>query len=184
VFDVKKLLIINLLCLNFTTFAQTYSLGGSLDFSLENEISDLRAGPNLMFLYSFEDLPISLRFDSHYYLNEIGYEYSNFNFGSEVLFSPISCVIEPYVGVGLRYNINEISSEGLDPNPPKNIRNNFSGEFISGINFSANSPINFIMEIYYTTHNPKFNYEYDSKIVRKRLKLNVVFLRAGIMFRL
>lgn len=202
----KLIIIISILGIQFffnnsRTYAQELKLGATLDFLTGNKYIDWEVGPTLIIGYKFQKLPLSVRGVTRFYLSQIngrefsaGYTFTSFNIGAAVNYYPIKWAIEPYVGVGIFYNSNGVTQSG-NTSPEYNgtiralkIEKNFSTEITGGIKFSADSPINFIVEITQTFNNPGklVISDFDSGQILKKedINFNSIFLKLGLLFRI
>lgn len=189
----KKLLLISIITIisNTCINSQTFRLGMTADFLVENKYLKYEFGPALVGDYSFENIPISIQGKTRFYLSELseennfsaGYTYSVLSFGVSINYYPIDWAIEPYLGLGFFYNINELHMSGNispgiggDINLPGKLENNFSAEVTGGIKFSAKTPINFIVEVTRTSNKPNHEngqFDFDS-----------LFLKLGLLFQI
>ena len=169
------------------TYTQTIRLGLTADFLVENKYLDYEFGPSLTAEYRFQYLPISIQGKTRLYLGELseennfpaGFTFSNVSVGINFVYLPIRWDIDPFVGLGIYYNIYDLKVSGnrfYGPddriNSPGKFNNNLSFEITSGLKFSANTPINFITEVTKT-----FNHVGN-------VNFNSLFLKIGLLFKL
>ena len=186
-----------------TNTAQDLKLGGSLDFLLANKYKNYEIGPGIMLEYSFKDIPFSIIGTARFHLSELseeskfsfGYTYTVATVGTSIKYSPLSWAIQPYISGGIFYNFNDMKSSG---NPTlyngylfaqDNLKNNIAFEITGGLKLSANTPINFIVEITRTFNKPHYDVvvnDPDNKLSSKEAKFNFdsLFLRLGLLFTL
>ncbi len=197
----KKLMFIIIFLTNgIYLYSQPFRLGIRADILTGNKYLSWEGGPSLTLDYSLKDISISLQGSTRLYLAELnsskfsaGFTYSDLSFGFSVNYYPIHWAIEPYIGLGIFYNINNLIQSG-NSSPfyngtfiyPSDVKNNFSEEITLGIDFSANTPINFIVEITHTFNIPGKLITFDSineKIIKEgKLNFNSLFLRIGLSF--
>jgi hypothetical protein len=199
----KKLIIVFIFIVSCTSvYSQQYRLGLRADFLTGNEYINWQAGPSLVLKYSLTNLPLSIQGSTRFYLAEMngsklssGYTYTDFSFGVSVNYYPIHWAIEPYAGFGIFYNSNNFSKDGmysLFNNKyviyPDKIKNNISEEVTLGIDFSAESPINFIVEVVQTFNSPgkiiTRNLSNNDVLKEENLNLNSLFIKIGLSFRI
>ena len=166
----KILLFILLLMVNEWIYSQTFKLGILGHFLTGNKYLDYKIGPALVLDYNFKNVPLSVQGNTRFYLGKLsnenifstGFTYNVYSIGSQINYYPITWTIEPYIGVGIFYNFNNIQESGT-PAPlsdgtiysPSHIKNNFSGEITGGIKFSAHINVNFIIEVSQTFNKPE-----------------------------
>lgn len=199
-----KKIFVSLLAIIFSSglFAQSIKLGGTVDILTGGKNISYMAGPTLLFEYCFKKLPVSITGNTHFYLSELSDEnkylsnftYTAFGLGISAKYYPIDLAIEPYIGFGITYNINNISQPGaaqfIDNKQIslKRVSNNISEDFIFGLLFSANTPINIIMECMYKINKPNSEIALISypneEIIDYTLDFNSLFLRLGLVVKL
>ncbi len=164
-------------------------------------------GPSLKLDYTPKDLPISITGTTRFYLAELSIE-NNFatgishyltSVGVSLNYYPVVFSIEPYVGLGIFYNFNTLQRDGTaSPSYnglirlPGTIKNNVSAEITGGIKFSANTPINFIVEVTQTFNKPSYNLEVTKTGViyttyptqNENFNFNSLFVKVGMLFKI
>ncbi len=197
----KKMLLIIYLS-SILLNAQDFKLGFTGDFLTGNKYLNYQVGPALIADYSFKYLPISVRTNARFYLAELtsegfsaGYTYTNFSIGPSIEFYPFVWAIEPYLGAGIYYNSNSFTKNGNESllydgtlRLVGNVKNNISFELTAGVKFSAETPINFIVEVTQTFNQPA-DYiimdGYSDKILsQEKLNFNSLILKLGLLFRI
>ncbi len=199
-------LILFLIC-SMPIYSQSSRLGINLDILTGNEYLTYEIGPSLVFDYHFANTPFAISGKTSFHLSEFsngnnfstGYTRTVFNVGAIINYYPISGAIEPYLGLGVFYNSNNISKSGTPSMSgpgimlsPSNIKNNFSEEINFGINFSANSPINFVVEVSQTFNKPDYHLNitemkdvsYYTVTRDETFNFNSLFLRLGLYFKI
>ena len=192
---------------NIFLYSQNLRGGFTADFLTGNKYISFEAGPSLRLDYKFKGLPISLTGITRLYLSELSQE-NNFStgisqniysIGASVNYYPIKFTIEPYFGLGVFYNFNSLHRDGT-PFPtsdgnirlPGNIRNNASVELTAGFIFSANTPINFIVELTQMFSRPSYDLViinmsdiHSASITRTEVfNFNSLFFKIGLLFRI
>lgn len=194
------------LIINSITYCQNIKAGSELNILTGNKNLSYLIGINLIGQYSFDELPLSLQ--ANIRLNPFSeisndnkyigsFSYINYNFGLSIHYYPINWAIEPYIGLGAFYNLNDISQSGMPRTINgktvllNDVKNNLSLEIIGGIKFAANSSINFIVEVDYSLSKPEYelflystNWSEENAIINEKLDLNSIFLKIGLMFKL
>lgn len=177
--------------LSITSFAQSFRLGFTADFLVENRYLNYEFGPAIIIDYSFESIPISIQAKTRFYLSELsgennfsaGYTYTVSGIVMNFNYYPIDWAIEPYLGFGIAYNFNDLRMSG-NMHPLINgtiagagkIKDNISGELTAGLKLSANTPINFIAEVSQTFNKPKHG--------ENQFNFNSLFLKLGLLFQI
>ena len=186
--------------------AQSLKAGAAANFLIGNKYLDYQFGPSIFVDYPLKGMPLIIQGNIRFYLSELsneenfsgGYTYKEFNVGGSINYYPIDWVIEPYIGLGVFYNFNNLSLDGiLSPSydgttrSANNIENNFSTEITGGIKFSASTPINFIVEITQTFNKPTYalvtwsrNSQNNLAVNKKKFNFNSLMLRMGLLFRI
>ncbi len=193
----KSLLTIIILASTISIYSQSYRLGIGLDILTGNKYIDWQVGPSLVLKYSFEDIPVSVQGSTRFYLAQINSRYlsneytsTDLSLGISINYYPIRWAIEPFIGAGLFYNSNSITVSGTPGSfapiitYPGDIKNNISEEITLGIDFSARSPINFVVEVTQTFNKPgKIITKDGAKIIKsENLNFNSLFLKLGVSF--
>ncbi len=109
-----------ILIITSASFSQVIKLGGTIDILTGGKNISYMVGPNLLFEYIFEQLPISITGSTHFYLSELSNEnkylsnftYKTFGLGISIKYYPITWSIEPYIGFGSTFNTNNINQPG------------------------------------------------------------------------
>lgn len=206
-----KKIFLFLILISAVSYCQNIKAGSELNIVTGSKNLSSLVGINLFVQYDFIELPIS--FQGNIRLNPFSeisnenkyigsYSYTNYNFGLSFNYYPINWAIEPYIGIGTFYNLNDLSQSGMPRTINvktvllNNINNNLSLEIIGGIKFAANSPINFIVEVNYSFSNPEYELSlysadwseesanYTIENIQDKLDLNSLFLKLGLMFNL
>ena len=201
----RSLLIIILFTSSICLYSQSYRLGIGVNILTGNKYLNYEVGPALNLNYNLKKLPISINGNAIFSLSELsksnnistGYTRSVFSLGIGLNYYPIKWAIMPYLGLVTFYNINNLSQSGT-PSPssegfirsPGSIKNNFSAEIHGGIIFSANTSINFIVEVSKTYNRPSYNLKitdtrgekYTSTYSNETFDFNSIFLRLGLNF--
>lgn len=189
----KKLLLISIIAIisNTCINSQSFRLGMTADFLVENKYLNYEFGPAFVLDFSFKNIPVSIQGKTRFYFSELSEEngfsaeftYSVMAFGASINYYPIDWAIEPYIGLGVFYNINDTrilgnvhASLGGNRSLPVKIENNFSAEVIGGIKFSANTPINFIVEVTRTFNKPNHG--------NSQFNFDSLFLKLGLLFQI
>ncbi len=201
-----KKLILFLILLVSIAYSQPLRLGIKADILTGNKYLNYEIGPDIELNYFLKKLPVSINACTRFYLGELSNE-NNFSFGHTLTvtslgislnYYPLTWPIEPYVGAGVFYNIINLMSSG---NPvfidgttrgPINVKNSLSEEITLGLNFSANTPINFVVEVTKTFNQPEYTlYISDSRLgsysntyKKEHLNFNSLFLKLGLYFKL
>lgn len=177
--------------LSTLSFAQSFRLGFTTDFLVSNKYLNYEFGPTLVADYSFESIPFSIQAKTRFYLSELseennftaGYTYTVSGIVMNFNYCPIDWAIEPYLGFGIAYNFNDLKMSG-NMHPLINgtikgagkIENNMSEELTVGLKLSANTPINFIVEVTRTFNKPKHG--------ENQFNFNSLFLKLGLLFQI
>ena len=179
---------------NTIIYCQDIRLGGGIDILLSNKYLDYEYGLNLFLKYPFHNVPLSIQGGIRFSISTAGsYSRTNFNFGISTHYYPVDWDISPYIGLGAYYNSNNISLEGMPGYLDyrgvtlKRVENNISGELISGVKFSTDSPTNFYIELDYTINKPEYTLVYidtGEEAKKDKFNFNSLFLRLGLHFRL
>jgi len=204
----KKLLFtIMFLISSICLYSQPYSLGIKANILTGNKNLNYEIGPSVSIDYRFNQVPFSITGNTIFTLSELsnknnfstGFSRTALSLGIRINYYPLVWVIEPYIGVGVFYNFNNINSSGtLSPSSdgfirsPKNIKNNFSSEITVGINFSTNSSINFIFEVAKTFNKPTYDLKttdtkgvkYITTFSKETFDFNSIFIKFGLYFKL
>lgn len=200
----EKIIFVFLMIMLFNSepFAQNIKVGGTADILVGGKNISYMFGPNLIVEYRFENLPLSVLGNTHFYLSEISNEerylsnftYTTFGVGASIYYYPISWAIEPYLGFGVMLNTNNISQPGnahfIDGKQIslRKVDNNISTDIIFGLLFSANTPINIIFESSYRISKPKSEIaliSYPSvEIIKNNLDFNSVFIKIGLIVKI
>jgi len=204
--EIRKVYLVLIIIILFNTCinSQSLRLGITADFLVGNKYLNYEFGPALVLDYSFRNIPVSIQGKARFYLSELseennfsaGYTYTLSSVGVSINYYPIDWDIEPYIGLGIAYNFNDLQQSGnahfLSEGTirgPGNLENNFSTEITGGINFSANTPINFIVEVTQTFNKPSYNLgisdkDYNQTIQKTNFNFNSIFLKLGLLFRI
>ncbi len=205
----KKVIFITIfLVCDLIMYPQTCSAGFSADFLTGNKYLDYEIGPSLKLDYKLKDLPFSITGTARLYLTGLSSEnnfaariYNNFySIGVSLNYYPLAFSIEPYVGLGAFYNFNNLQRDGnATPSSdgvirlPEGLKNSVSAELTAGVKFSANTPINFIVEVTQTFNSPKYNldiqYPYGAsnggiRTQAKTINFNSLLVKIGLMFKI
>ena len=194
-----SLVIIIILSQSAFLFAQTIKVGGSADILIGCKNLNYMFGPNIMIEYIFADKPFSFLGLTNFYISELSgenkylqnFSYNTFSIGTAIHYYPISWAIEPYSGFSLMYHINNISQPGnahfIDGKQIslRKVYNNITADFSIGVLFSANTPINFVVEISYKLNQPKTEIalisDPVSEMITNYLNFNLIFVRIGLI---
>ncbi len=188
-------------------YSQNLRGGFTADFLTGNKNISFEAGPSIRLVYMFKYLPISITGSGRIYFSELSQE-NNFStgisqniysIGASVNYYPVKLTIEPYFGLGAFYNFNTLHRDGT-PFPtsdgnirlPGSIRNNASLELTAGLIFSANTPVNFIVEITQIFSKPSYDLIiintsdiHSASTTRAEVfNFNSLFFKIGFMFRI
>ena len=204
----KKTATVILILMSFISiYSQSLRLGIKTNFLTGNKYLKYEAGPALSADYFFQDLPVAVNICTRFYLAELspennlstGYTLGVWGIGITTYYYPVQWAIEPYIGAGVFYNSNDLQSEGIGS---ANIygsyafagylHNNISGEITLGINFSADTPINFIAEVTRTFNKPGYELNtlkptgssYSKTVQKEKFDFNSLFLNIGLAFKL
>ena len=197
----KVLLLIIFLVYTINVNSQSFILGITGNFLTGNKYYSYQFGPALLAECSFESIPISIVGTVRGYISELrkdylpGYNNNVFSIGASVNYFPINWAIEPYVGFGIFYNSNDIKTGGMRSSVNgnylylENADNYFSGDISMGVKFSANTPINFIVEVARTFSKPVGLIKADmvtNEILSKDeiFLFNSLFVKFGLLFQL
>jgi hypothetical protein len=187
--------------------SQPYRLGINANILTGNEYLNYEIGPSVSLDYRFKHIPFSITGNAIFTLSELsnknnlstGFTRTVFSLGIKVNYYPVTWVIEPYIGLGAFYNFNNINSSGtLSPSSdgiiraPNNLKNNLSSEITGGLNFSANSSINFIFEIANTFNKPSYDLKtidtkgekYITTFSKETFDFNSIFIKLGLYFKI
>ncbi len=192
-----------LFLMNITlTYSQDFKLSVLGDFLVGNKYLSYEFGPAVNVELLFNKIPITVNATTRFYLSELStenlfsysYTYTVSGIGTSLKYYPIKWTIQPYVGLGIFLNFNNISTSGnasfIDNKYAlENVNDNISVEVISGLKLSANSPINFIVEVTRTFNKPGYDLvitDYDNNIIirKEKLNFNSVFIKFGLQFSL
>lgn len=118
-----KLIVLMAFLINFEyTIPQSFKLGGSIDFMLENENLSIEIGPAINLEYLLDAVPISISGCARLHYSELndethkfswGYSYTIYSIGTIIKYYPINWDINPYFALGLFYNFNDEESSGM-----------------------------------------------------------------------
>lgn len=192
------IIIVFILISNSYINSQTFKLGITSDVLLGNENINHQFGPDLILDYSLKRLPVSIEIHTRFYVTEISsrklsfiYDNNLLSVGASINYSPIVSRIEPYIGLGLFYNFNNIETVGNGDyerllNYP---RGNFSPEIIGGLKLFADKPFNIIIEAAQTFNNTGkikiFNVDITPIFIKEEdISFNSFFIKAGILFKI
>lgn len=178
--------------------AQPLSFGVKGDILIQNKNMDYEFGSRLVLDYQFENLPFSLSSNLGFRYAELspeinlstGYTKTTSSLGVVFYYYPIKWDIEPYIGLGLFYNANNISKSGTgdDVYVAEKIKNNIAYTINGGIKFSASSSIHFITEVIYSINNPDYTMketnDFDGTYVEYNAEFDfkALYLSLGLMF--
>ena len=201
-----KKLILFLMLLAGAVYSQPLRLGIKADILTGNKYLNYEVGPDIELNYFLKRLPVSINACTRFYLGELSNEndFSNgftltvSSLGISLNYYPLTWPIEPYVGAGVFYNLINLMSSG---NPvfidgtiggPSNVKNSLSEEITLGLNFSANTPINFVAEVSRTFNQPEYTLNksdsrsntYSITSMKEQLDFNSLFLKLGLYFKL
>ena len=191
-----------ILIITSASFPQVIKLGGTIDILTGGKNISYMLGPNLLFEYSFKQLPISITGSTHFYLSELSNEnkylsnftYKTFGLGISIKYYPITWAIEPYFGFGSTFNtkiINQPENAQFIDNKQillREVKNNISAEFILGLLLSVNTPINVIIESVYKINKPNSKIALISypneELIEQTLDFNSLFLKIGLVVKI
>jgi len=194
------ILILIFLSLNNFVYSQAFRLGFAGNFLTGNKYYNYQVGPSVLAEYKFDNIPLTINGSVRLlFISELtekylpGYNNNAVGFGASVNYFPFIWHIQPYIGLGLYYYSNDIKAGGnvaeVDQhiNYISNADNNFSAELTGGLKFSAQTPINFIVEV-----TQSFSKQADlissdpvSHIILEKKKISIfnsLFVRLGILF--
>src|SRR5690606_26791084 len=200
----KSIIIIVIIAILSNSFiiAHNLKLSGSADILLSGKNISYMFSPSIILEYRFQNLPFSILANTHFYLYELSdkekylsnYSYTTFGLGASVNYYPFSWAIEPYLGLGLMFNTNNISQPGnthfIDGKQIalRKVDNNVSADIKFGLLLSAKSPINVIFESSYRINKPESEIALISypneEIINNNLDFNSVFFKIGLVFKL
>ena len=198
----KRVLLLSTLVfsLSYSVYGQSVKLGASIDITVSSWGSEYLVGPNVLIGYAFDNMPITLTLETHYYGGEVNDKYvktHSFNtlgIGLTMRYFPISWAIEPYFGYGFTYEANEISQNGntyfIDNKMVSNIKikNSYSNEIILGVLLSAQSRINIFFEYSFVINNPNVEVVLEglqnAQIIKYKMDFNATFLNFGFLVEL
>jgi len=194
------LLIILTTIINISIYSQ-FRLGVGGSILTGNKYYSYQVGPSIIAEYSLREIPISLSSSIGVHISELskdylpGYNNTVFNLCASINYYPITWVIKPYLGLGVIYNSNSFETGGMPAVHEGNIvsltnvDNNISAELKGGFKFSADSPINFYIEVAQTFSNSAYLVTYDvinDNIIKKTEVsiFNSFFTKLGILFKI
>ena len=174
-----------------TSLSQIFRLGLTADFLVDNKYLNYEFGPAIVIDYSIEEIPVSIQAKTRFYLSELSGE-NNFSTGYtrtvssivvNIIYNPINWDIEPYIGLGIAYNFNDLQISGnVHPSVdgtihlPGDLKNSLSTEVTGGLRLSAKTPINFIVEVTQNFNKPNHG--------RGQFNFNSLFLKLGLLFQI
>jgi hypothetical protein len=198
----NKIIFLIIFLASFTTYSQSFRLGAAGNLLAGNKYYNYSAGPSLLAEYGFKKVPLtinaSVRFSLISEMNDKylpGYSNNSIGIGASINYLPFSWKIQPYLGLGVYYYSNDISQGGnaafVDGyvNYLRNEESNVSAEFTGGIKLSADTPINFLIEITQTISKSAELISADPvdlKIIKKTniAVFNSLLIRFGILFKI
>jgi hypothetical protein len=187
--------------ISFQIFGQNISLGVRGSYGYSQAEPTTGAGIGIAGEFYFENIPFALRIGSHFFSSYrhiypySRHDYNTTSIESQVLYTPFSSDIVPYLGIGFGFDFIRIFTEGLGSTfyidnyfaEINNPQNSFHYSFIAGSEFLISEHFKFFIDAEYKFLTAKYDLVLEDQFTNRfisteEVALNNIILNLGIQY--